>query len=186
MFHFNPGVLVTPVNEFPRLERKTPHLPSEDPCRLVRPVDFGLQNLWDRLPACRFPSQLTGWKPIPRLNQQAALVLQVNQFRVGQHRERAKTPSPVGRANGGRGEAVKKLGQAPRSYAKSLQNADIRSEPRYPDIPQEALSCSLPDRAGFDEEAKAVACFGKTRGKRVHLRTQALHRLRVTRGTQLI
>jgi len=28
-----------------------------------------------------------------------------------------------------RGEAVKKLGQAPRSYAKSLQNADIRSEP---------------------------------------------------------
>ena len=27
------------------------------------------------------------------------------------------------------GEAVKKLGQAPRSYAKSLQNTDIRSEP---------------------------------------------------------
>lgn len=57
---------------------------------------------------------------------------------------------------------------------------------RYPDIPQEALSCSLPDRARFDEEAKGVACFGKTRGKRVHLLTQALHRLRVTRGTQLI
>ena len=27
------------------------------------------------------------------------------------------------------GEVVKKLGQAPRSYAKSLQNTDIRSEP---------------------------------------------------------
>ena len=27
------------------------------------------------------------------------------------------------------GEAVKKLGQAPRSYAKSLLNTDIRSEP---------------------------------------------------------
>ena len=28
-----------------------------------------------------------------------------------------------------RGEAMKKLGQAPRYYAKSLQNTDIRSEP---------------------------------------------------------
>ena len=27
------------------------------------------------------------------------------------------------------GEAAKELGQAPRSYAKSLQNTDIRSEP---------------------------------------------------------
>jgi hypothetical protein len=36
-----------------------------------------------------------------------------------------------------------------------------------PDIrtyPQEALSCLLPDRARFDEEAKAVARFGETRG----------------------
>ena len=41
----------------------------------------------------------------------------------------AKTGSGVFFGRTARGEAVKKLGQAPRSYAKSLQNTDIRSEP---------------------------------------------------------
>ncbi len=39
-----------------------------------------------------------------------------------------KSPAPAG-GKEVRGEAVKKLGQAPRSYAKSLQNTDIHSEP---------------------------------------------------------
>jgi hypothetical protein len=52
--------------------------------------------------------------------------------------------------------------------------------------PQRLLSDSLPDRAGFDEEAEAVVRFGQNGGQRVHLRAQALHRLRVTRCTQLI
>jgi hypothetical protein len=51
---------------------------------------------------------------------------------------------------------------------------------------QRLLSDSLPDRAGFDEEAEAVIRFGQDWGQRVHLRAQALHRLRVTRCTQLI
>ena len=47
-----------------------------------RAVDLIGKRAWDRLPACQDPltsiakctqaSQLTGWKPIPRLNQQAA------------------------------------------------------------------------------------------------------------------
>jgi hypothetical protein len=61
-----------------------------------------------------------------------------------------------------------------------------RATPDILTCPQRLLSDSLPDRAGFDEETEAVVRFGQDWGQRVHLRAQALHRLRVTRCTQLI
>ena len=61
-----------------------------------------------------------------------------------------------------------------------------RTAPDNLTFPEGVLSCSLPDGAGFDEEAEVVARFRKARGQRVHLRAYALHCLRVTRCTQLI